>query len=74
MLSSLEESLYGVPMLIDSKLTDNESSLWCVILRCRPLYRFLVAPIPGPALLDPWSSSCVACEKSFSPVNELNGY
>ena len=27
-----------------------------------------------PALLDPGSSSCVACVKSSSPVNGLNGY
>ena len=38
-----------------TKLVDNESSLWCVILRCRTLYGFPMALIPGPALLDLWS-------------------
>ena len=60
MLPSFDESLIRVPILMDSKLTENESSLYGVILRCLPLYGFPMAPIPGPVLLDPWSSSCVA--------------
>ena len=74
MLPSFDESLNLVPILMDSKLAENESSLYGVILRCLPLYGFPMAPIPRPALLDPLSSSCVACVKSSSPMNGLNGY
>ena len=60
MLPSFDESLNRVPILMDSKLAENESSTYGVILCCLPLCGFPVAPIPGPTLLDPWSSSCVA--------------
>ena len=74
MLPSFDESLNGVPILVDSKLAKNESSLYGVFLRCLPLYDFPMTPIPGPTLLNLWSSSCVACVKSSSPMNGLNGY
>ena len=74
MLPSFDESLNCVPILMDSKLAENKFSLYGVILHCLPLYGFPMAPITGPALLDLWSSSCVACVKSSSPVNGLNGY
>ena len=60
MLPSFDESLNLVPILMYSKLVENESSLYGVILRCLPLYGFPMATIPDPTLLDPWSSSCVA--------------
>ena len=74
MLLSFDESLNWVPILMDSKLAKNESSLYGVILRCLPLYGFPMALIPRPNLLEPWSSSFVTCVKSSSPVNGLNGY
>ena len=59
MLPSFDESMNLVPILMDSKLAENESSLYGVILRCLPLYGFPMAVIPRLTLLDPWSSSCV---------------
>ena len=74
MLPSFNESLNLVLILMDSKLAENKSSLYGVILRYLPLYDFPMAQIPRSTLLNPWSISCVACVKSSSPMNMLNGY